>query len=189
MPAAVRSRPISGPIWDRAEHRRMATFVVNKPIKTSESTIVVDGGLDAGLHRFMLVVETADGRRSAPMDITIDVIADVRQPVSPASTDVRASGLVTESVLPPAQPIRPSRPISPVRPTETPTRPVLRPMQPVEAPTKPSRPLAPSPSAPSPSTTAGPGNIVRPVQNEPSPSTPTRRPQGRKRPGDRDPQE
>lgn len=44
----------------------MARFIVGRPVKTTRPVVSVDAGLKPGLHRFQLVVFTADGRKSRP---------------------------------------------------------------------------------------------------------------------------
>ena len=51
----------------------MVRFAVGQPIKTREPSIVVDPGLEPGLHRFQLEVRTEDGRTSAPDVVEVAV--------------------------------------------------------------------------------------------------------------------
>jgi len=53
----------------------MTRFIVGRPVKTRLPTVSVDGGLKPGLHRFQLVVLTADGRTSQP-DVEVVKIFD-----------------------------------------------------------------------------------------------------------------
>ncbi|QSA98403.1 hypothetical protein [Methylococcus sp. EFPC2] len=62
----------------------MARFRINEPITTREPSIVVDAGLDAGVHRFQLEVLDAAGNRSVA-----DIVAvQIQRPVvtNPAPT-------------------------------------------------------------------------------------------------------
>ena len=52
-------------------------FVLNRPVTTSEPTVVVDRGLAAGRHRFWLEVVDESGNRSKPAEV--DVIVSPRQ--------------------------------------------------------------------------------------------------------------
>ena len=48
-------------------------FSPNTPVETTKPTIVVDAGLPVGLHRFRLVVVSANGRLSRPTEVVIDI--------------------------------------------------------------------------------------------------------------------
>ncbi len=56
-------------------------FTLNRPIDTVEPTVVVDGGLPAGSHRFQLVVVNRGGQSSQP--VAVDIVILPRGPVIP----------------------------------------------------------------------------------------------------------
>ena len=51
----------------------MRRFTVGKAVVTTTPTVVVDGGLPVGLHRFQLEVLTDTGQRSLPAVATVQV--------------------------------------------------------------------------------------------------------------------
>ncbi len=59
-------------------------FVLNRPVTTSEPTVVVENGLAVGRHRFRLEVIDESGNRSKPADI--DVIVSPRKRRTPRRT-------------------------------------------------------------------------------------------------------
>jgi hypothetical protein len=65
----------------------MARFLLNRPITSEEPTIVVDGGLPAGRHRFRLEVIDSTGQRSSPSDVVVAVTdaGPSRPPIRPAA--------------------------------------------------------------------------------------------------------
>jgi hypothetical protein len=64
--------------------------VPNRPVETTQPTIVVDAGLPPGPHRFQLVVLDAHGNRSQATEVVVTVTA--------ARTDSRRAD---ERVIPP----------------------------------------------------------------------------------------
>jgi len=48
-------------------------FSANKPVETTNPTVVVDSGLPVGSHRFRLVVVTRDGRSSQPTEVVVTI--------------------------------------------------------------------------------------------------------------------
>jgi hypothetical protein len=86
----------------------MAKFEVRRPLTTREPTVVVDGGLPVGVHRFELIVVNAAGVKSAPDQVLVQIQAVT--PLSPVSP------------LTPVSPVSPLTPVSPVAPV-IPTRP------------------------------------------------------------------
>ena len=84
----------------------MAKFVPGRPQTTRESTIAVDAGLPAGVHRFQLVVVNAAGLKSAPDEVLVQIQATRVIP------DIRPT---------PLSPLTPVLPVTPVRP-RTPRR-------------------------------------------------------------------
>lgn len=54
-------------------------FVLNKPVETSASVVVVDGGLAVGTHRFRLEVVDESGKRSAPAEV--DILVSRARPI------------------------------------------------------------------------------------------------------------
>lgn len=48
-------------------------FRPNEPIETEEPTVVVDGDLPEGTHRFQLVVINDRGQRSRPTEIVVTI--------------------------------------------------------------------------------------------------------------------
>jgi hypothetical protein len=69
----------------------MARFRLNRPITSGEPTIVVDGGLPAGRHRFRLEVIDSTGQRSSPSDVVVTVTdtGPSRPPFRPGTTPIR----------------------------------------------------------------------------------------------------
>jgi len=67
-------------------------FPVNRPVETTTATVVVDGGLPVGPHRFRLVVVNRDGRSSQPAEVV--VIIEPAGPVIPRRiTRTRPTGI------------------------------------------------------------------------------------------------
>jgi hypothetical protein len=48
-------------------------FEPNKPFTTAKPTVVIDKGLRPGQYRFQLVVATAAGATSKPVEVTVTV--------------------------------------------------------------------------------------------------------------------
>lgn len=69
----------------------MARFLLNRPITSEDPTIVVDGGLPAGRHRFRLEVINSTGLRSSPSDVVVAVndAGPSRPPLRPGTTPIR----------------------------------------------------------------------------------------------------
>jgi hypothetical protein len=66
----------------------MVSFTRDRPVKTRQPGVVVDAGLEPGLHRFRLEVVAEDGRGSRQAaEVTLEVTRDA-PPARP--------GLVTE---------------------------------------------------------------------------------------------
>jgi len=97
----------------------MTRFAVGKSIVTKEPAIVVDAGLKVGVHRFQLVVATADGRKSAPVMAVVSVSevvvpGPVLTPIAtPVLTPFPSPGPVIATT--PIRPPRPPRPPQPPR--------------------------------------------------------------------------
>lgn len=51
----------------------MAVLPINRPITTSQATILVDAGLPPGKHRFRLEVIDSAGLRSAPAEVVVTI--------------------------------------------------------------------------------------------------------------------
>lgn len=66
----------------------MVQFAINQPIKTSEPKIAVEAGLRSGRHRFQLEVFNADGVRSQPDVVTIEVRRLIVGPLDPPNPPV-----------------------------------------------------------------------------------------------------
>jgi hypothetical protein len=58
----------------------MARFPIGRPVETREPVVTVDAGLEAGVHRFQLVVATTDGRLSRPDVVAVTVAGRTRTP-------------------------------------------------------------------------------------------------------------
>ncbi len=165
----------------------MPKFVVDRPIETAEPRVVVEGGLDAGSHRFQLEVVTADGRRSAPMLFALKVV----KPLTPDDGFVVVNPLLV-GLHPPIRPRQgqpgpvPPRPIqprpAPPRPTPIDPRPApidTRPgpidprptpaqPRPGPAPLRPDATVRPAtPATPTPADPATPGRRRRQIRRPP----------------------
>jgi len=50
-------------------------FLPNRPVTTREATVVVDGTLAVGVHRFRLEVIDDSGNRSKPTEVDVVVLS------------------------------------------------------------------------------------------------------------------
>ena len=93
----------------------MARFTVGRAVVTTTPTVVVDGGLPVGLHRFQLEVLTDTGQRSLPAVATVQVRAFGRviepEPVILSPTDVLTrTPVVSPTVAPQPVPAKETQP-------------------------------------------------------------------------------
>lgn len=87
----------------------MVAFVRGRTITTAEPSVTVDAGFAVGVHRFQLVVVTADGRRSVAdlVELSVQrlVIPDPLDPVvRPTVLDPVINPAITTTVTPTVRP-------------------------------------------------------------------------------------
>ncbi len=98
----------------------MAKFELGKPITTTTSTVVVDGGLPIGRQRFRLVVSDSAGNVSAPVEVIVSIAAGVGTvptgPVGPALPTLPIGPVIPTLPIGPVLPNLPVGPIGPISP-------------------------------------------------------------------------
>lgn len=99
----------------------MVAFVRGRPITTDEPTVTVDAGLALGVHRFQLVVVTADGRRSAAdvVDLTVERLT-IPGPLDPVVRPPLIDTVINPTINPTITP-RVTTTVSPTPATTTTT--------------------------------------------------------------------
>jgi hypothetical protein len=94
----------------------MTTFVRGRTITMAEPTVTVDAGLAVGVHRFQLVVVTADGRRSAADVVDVSVERLLVDPLRPVLvTPTRIDPVITTTTVSPIVSPTVTTTISPTR--------------------------------------------------------------------------
>lgn len=94
----------------------MTTFVRGRTITMAEPTVTVDAGLAVGVHRFQLVVVTADGRRSAADVVDVSVQRLLVDPLRPdVVTPTRIDPVITTTTVSPIVSPTVTTTISPTR--------------------------------------------------------------------------
>lgn len=72
----------------------MADFTRQHVFRTREPVLIVDKGLQPGVHTFQLVVEDESGNRSKPVQVKVEIVR-ILEPITPVTRITTPESLIT----------------------------------------------------------------------------------------------